>query len=99
MDRRCYKEGFGLFQTKRERVSWLAVDGEAIADKYCLLCDDTGRHVLNLDGLSTKECFEFLLDSRTKIGCCFGLNYDANNWLKDLPEARLKELWETGECH
>lgn len=80
-------------------MAWLAVDGEAIEDKYCLLCDDTGRHVLNLDGLSTKECFEFLLSSRAKVGSCFGLNYDANNWLKDLPEPRLRELWDTGECH
>lgn len=79
-------------------TSWLAIDGEAIDDKYCLLADNTGRHVLNLEGLGTKECFEFLLSSPVKTGACFGLNYDANNWLKDLPEERLKELWETGEA-
>lgn len=77
---------------------WLAVDGEAIDGKYCLLADNSGRHVLNMEGLGTKECFEFLLASPAKTGACFGLNYDANNWLVDLPEDRLKELWETGEA-
>lgn len=80
-------------------MTWLAVDGEAISDKYALMCDNTGRSILNLDGLSTKECLDFLLQIPGKTACCFGLNYDANNWLCDLPQIRLRELWETGRCY
>lgn len=79
-------------------MSWLAVDGEAEAGKYALMCDSDHRSIYKSGGLNTKEIFEFLLGSRLKVIACFGLNYDANNWLVDLPGYRLKELWETNKC-
>lgn len=73
---------------------FLAVDGEAVEGKYALLADSEGRAVENLDGLSTRECLEFLgrplprRASWTRVG--FGLAYDINHWVSDLPaEDRL----------
>lgn len=79
---------------------FLAVDGEAINDKYCLLACSDGRSALNLDELSTKACFDFLLDlqEKGKILVCFGLNYDVNMWLRDLNREALEFLWHTGDA-
>lgn len=81
-------------------TDFLAVDGEAINDKYCLLACSDGRHALNLDELSTKACFDFLLDlgEKGKTLVCFGLNYDVNMWLRDLNREALEYLWHAGDC-
>lgn len=54
-------------------------------------------------GLSTKRCFEFLLDIAADnpgaIFCIFAGNYDANMMLcYDFDKDTAKTLWETGEC-
>lgn len=74
---------------------FLAIDGEAVRGKYVLLADSLGRSVENLDGLSTLECLDFLAQgaprsaSWTRVG--FGLHYDVNMWVSDLPaESRLE---------
>lgn len=77
-------------------TEFVAVDGEAIDDRYRLLCSSEGRHVYSDAGaLSTVDCLEFLLGHAAKgrTLVCFGLGYDANNWLCDLSPAYLKELW------
>lgn len=71
------------------------VDGE---HRYVLLMESSGSHIFNPDGLSTKECFDFLLSlPKTRIYVAFGLNYDVNMMLGDFGRARLQELWRDGE--
>jgi len=73
---------------------FLAVDGESVTEtidgrenhRYVQLCASDGSFVENPDGLSTVDCFEFLLNlkrrypSRTLIGFVF--NYDINMMLR-----------------
>ena len=73
---------------------FLAVDGEAVEGRYVLLADSEGQSVENIDGLTSRECLDFLarkLPRRAtwcRVG--FGLHYDVNMWVRDLPrEARL----------
>jgi hypothetical protein len=79
---------------------FIAVDGEAVNDRYVLMCAASHRnrlqHMWAADekaGLDTASCFEFLL-MLAKRGelVCFGLNYDANNWCRDLPLPQLQAL-------
>lgn len=81
-------------------TEFLAIDGEAINDKYCLLASSDGKHIFDLDELSTVDCFEFLLQlpKKNQTIVCFGLNYDANMWIRDLLKRDLIELWETSSC-
>lgn len=79
---------------------FLAVDGEAINDKYALLAASDGTHVLDMNELSTQECFEYLIskDRPKRVIVCFGLNYDVNMWIKDLDREALVTLWTEGRC-
>lgn len=85
---------------------FVAVDGEAIGQgadaRYVLLCASDGHgdrnHLYNPDGLRTIPVFEFLCDfqtARTEL-VAFGLGYDINQWLVDLSEPELRELWTAG---
>lgn len=81
-------------------TDFIAVDGEAIEDKYALMCDSTDRAILQSDGLSTAQCFDWLLELPKKhVIVCFGLNYDVNNWLKDISKPYLNALWRDGELY
>lgn len=81
---------------------FVAVDGEAIGQdgdaRYALMCSSTGQHVWDDDGLKTITCFEFLCDQQAKGTevVAFGLGYDINQWICDLSEPELRELWATG---
>jgi hypothetical protein len=86
----------------RDLTRFVAVDGEATDQGYALLADSDGRTMTDLrdGGLHTVRCFEFLLRiPKPAIVVCFGLNYDTNNWLRDLPRHILKVLWETHVCY
>jgi hypothetical protein len=70
------------------------VDGE---HRYVLLMNSDRDYISNPDGLSTIECFEYLLrQPRTHIYVAFGLNYDVNMILRDLGKQALKHLWVEG---
>lgn len=83
-------------------TSFVAIDGEAIGERtdarYTLLAASTGRFIWNIDGLKTDECFVFLTNQQEKGNelVCFGLGYDINMWLGDVPEPTLRELWKSG---
>jgi DNA polymerase type B, organellar and viral len=85
-------------------TTFIAVDGEAIGGntdaRYALLATSTGKFVWNLDGLKTEVCFDFLCGQQTPGVelVCFGLGYDINQWLADVPENTLRELWSSGSC-
>lgn len=72
-----------------------AIDGEAINGQYRLMRCSDGRQLLSSKELKTQQIFEWLAANPTGRYCCFGSNYDVNQWLKDLPEQHLKRLWET----
>jgi DNA polymerase type B, organellar and viral len=79
-------------------TDFLAVDGEALDNKYALMCDSQGRSIYKPNGLSTIQCFNWLLELPKKtVVVCFGLNYDVNNWLKDISKLHLRDLWRDGE--
>jgi hypothetical protein len=56
-----------------------------------------GHEIVNLNGISTRQAFEFLLGLARpgRVLVCFGLNYDANQWVRDLTPTELAEVWET----
>lgn len=75
-------------------MRFIAIDGEADSDgRYFLMCDSEGRVLINPEGITSLEAFEFLLSlPRRVVVVCYGLNYDVNEWLKDVPRSNLEEL-------
>lgn len=85
-----------------KKAPFLAIDGEATEDDYTLLAASDNSKVVNLSrgGLSTKQCLDFLLTRpKRHILVCFGLGYDVNNWLRDVPRDILEHLWEENHCY
>lgn len=94
---------------EKEHV-FIGLDGESVEvpggpDKYVLLAASDGSKVENwVDGLSTEDCLDYLLSlaKEHKRGrkrpwfLWFGMNYDVNCILKDLPLENLIELHEDG---
>lgn len=84
---------------------FMAWDGEGITfsedepQHYVLFGNSAGMHVISHD-LSTKECLDLLIQSRQEypnhINVGFGLSYDVNMILKDLPESKLAEIHASG---
>jgi hypothetical protein len=55
---------------------------------------------LERGGLESEQCFRFLLEQpKRHILVCFGLGYDVNNWLRDLPRDALERLWAENNCY
>lgn len=81
---------------------FVAIDGESFTNEsghhYVLLASSLGDYIFKEEGLSTVECFDFLLELRRKakryIFVAFGLNYDVNMMLKDVPIEKLETLWK-----
>lgn len=70
--------------------------------RYVLLANSLLGNIYNPDGLSTRDCLRFLLDTKTWAGkksalVGFAFNYDINMMLRDVGKARLIELWQAGE--
>jgi hypothetical protein len=86
----------------RTFVSW---DGEGIEDKFVLLANSQGDTLYQRSGLSTEECFEFLLkshdsrDLRDTSNVWFSFSYDVNMMLRDLWWKNLRELHKDGRTH
>lgn len=86
-------------QSKFDRAKFLAWDGEGIqkGDKqvYGLLANSNNDYIIDLDGLSTEACLNFLTSSKysnNTIHVCFGASYDVNMMLRDIPIPLLMEL-------
>lgn len=89
-------------------TDFIAIDGEAVNDLYALLACSDGSHTLDLNGLSTLDCFSYLLSKapepkpkshrKRPVFVCYGLNYDVNMWLRDVPKTHLRHLWDTNKC-
>jgi hypothetical protein len=89
--------------SQRRNLGFVAVDGESvnIGDEhtYVLMAASDGRCIWKDEGLSTADCFEFLIETKEKNPkhrlVAFALNYDVNMMLIDLTFAELKKLHET----
>lgn len=79
----------------------LGLDGEGIDGRYTLLAASNGQYIENYKtGLSTRECFEWLLaldPKPLKWGFAFG--YDVNMMLRDLDRNYLERLQEHGRTY
>lgn len=77
---------------------FIAIDGEGWDGKYTLLaCSAIEKDIYNPDGLTTGECLKYLTDERINpkhalVG--FGLSYDFENILKDIPDPDYIKLRE-----
>lgn len=84
-------------------TTFIAVDGEGLTragrHDYTLLAASDGSYIESYDdgGLSTVECFDYLLElGANNPGCIivgFYTNYDVNMIFRDLPEKVLDGLW------
>jgi hypothetical protein len=75
---------------------FIAIDGEACEGEYVMMHRSGGQPMVDLrpGGLRTITCLEYLLGCpRPANLVCFGLGYDVNNWLRDLPRPTLEALW------
>ena len=85
-----------------ETAPFISLDGEGGEYNgkhvYQLLMSDSGASIYKEAGLSTIECFDFLLreyEKRPKgIFTIFGGSYDANMFLADLPPETLQRIVE-----
>lgn len=90
--------------SKWDRRLLIAWDGEGYTDVdgithlYNLLASSDGSSISDPSGLGTERIFEYVLrQSNPKaINVIYGGSYDVNMWLRDIPIAKLLELWNTG---
>jgi hypothetical protein len=100
-----YQKVAGKWDTRKYLSrEFVALDGEAITDSngnsvYSYLALSTGESVRDDSGLGTLQVLNFLFQhlakrtNSTVIG--FGLSYDYNNWVSDLPEESLRQLYDS----
>lgn len=87
---------------RRPVVAW---DGEGAnlpsgEHAYVLLGSSLGGRVSDPAGLSTEACFRFLLAESARapadaLHVIYGMGYDVNMMLRDLPRWALQTLWES----
>lgn len=89
----------GEKKSKFTTGKFLAWDGEGLqlgdTQVYGLLANSNGDYLIDVEGLSTQKCLDFLTsDKYTKntINVCFGASYDVNMMLRDIPELLLRQL-------
>lgn len=72
----------------------------SLGDKLCYLEKDDGVSIENHGGLTTWDCFKFMLefarDNPLAINVGYAFGYDVNMILRDLPIERIKEIKITG---
>src|SRR5665811_1078815 len=59
---------------------FVSYDGEGWSDKYVLLANSLGQRIVNKEGLSTKDCLEFLATKHDRVvkRIFFSFGYDVN---------------------
>lgn len=87
---------------------FLSFDGEGFnrpdgSHVYALLQDSAGGQIEDFtNGLSSRQCFDFILDAAKRFGgrfcgVSYGFDYDVNNFLRDVPRPKLAYLHAHGE--
>lgn len=68
---------------------------------YNLLANSNNDLIINLEGLSTIEVFDFFMthSNPRDINVIYGGSYDINMILKDVPKDKLQRLWDSGSCY
>ena len=57
------------------------------------MCDSQGRVLHDPNGISTTDALNFLISIPKGFEVvCYGLNYDSNQWMRDIPRAGLQRL-------
>lgn len=81
-----------------------AIDGESVTidgeHRYVCLTSSDGDVFEDVAGIATHDALNWLLrvaNASPAIMVGFGLNYDANMFLRDVPHERLEELWTEGK--
>jgi len=90
-------------KSKWERRVIVAWDGEGAnlssgEHVYNLLANSKGDYILNHEGLSTQGVFDFFFhhSNPRDINVIYGGSYDVNMILRDVPQEKLKVLWNEG---
>lgn len=82
-------------------MQFVALDGEGIDEKYCLLQDSEGGELYDAGGLGTEQVFRFLfkrgleLASLGPVFVGFVTTYDVNMILRDLDDETLRKIYQT----
>lgn len=90
----------GRHKTFFDDGHFVAIDGEGGMyegkHRYQLLGASGEDSYYNVNGLSTKQCFEYLIDLKLNnpmgIFVIFAGGYDGNFWLRDLPKDKIEEI-------
>lgn len=94
-------------QQRRAAAPFVAWDGEGYTCEdgthvYNLLMNSAGGVLRCLDGISTEDAFNFILDESKRLPgslhVCFASSYDINMMLRDVDEPHLRELQATGRA-
>ena len=94
----CNRRFYGHADTGRATASWskaqnfLAVDGEAVGDKFFLLACSDGSSIENKGGLTTFDCLRYLTTRPAKTLWGFAFDYDVNQILGGLTITQITSL-------
>src|SRR5450759_411035 len=80
---------------------FVAYDGEGWSDKYVLLANSLGQRIVNKEGLSTKDCLEFLATKHDRVvkRIFFSFGYDVNHIIKDFSDEEIQLLLKGESVH
>ena len=85
---------------ERPFIAWDGEGGELDSGEhaYFILANSLGDTISNPDGIPTLDIFEFLLTqgSNGGINIFYGMGYDVNMFLRDIPVHRLRVLYDEG---
>ena len=84
-------------------MHFVALDGEGIDEKYCLLQDSEGGELFDIRGLGTEQVFRFLLKRSIELRAFdpifvgYVTTYDVNMILRDLDDETLAKIFQTDD--
>jgi hypothetical protein len=80
----------------KSQNEFIAIDGEAIDERYALLSSSKGPSLFRRKGLATEEIFRFLMrlkrENPSAFFVGFGTTYDVNHFMRDIDDGTLKEI-------
>lgn len=80
-------------------MQFVAVDGEGINEKYCLLQDSEGGKLFRIEGLATLDVFDWmlrrsiLLNDLSPVFVGYVTTYDVNMILRDVDDETLQKIF------
>ncbi len=83
---------------KQKELELEFFDTETINNKTVLICNSE-TYLWNSSGLSSKECFDFIIKNAKDYNYFFRIDYDINMIIKDLPKKIITTLFEKNEVN